>query len=125
MNVLYSEDVAAWDGVRLPMQIIQNVKWTELNLMDQEYTQAIKEKSIQLGRILDANYKKADLEQEVNKLIQLTKFQQVLLLSCLILYEDIFNGNLGEWTGPPVDITLKGKTTTYHEHAFPIPVIHL
>ena len=61
MDVLYSEDVVVWDGVRLTMQKIQNGKWTDLNLMDQEDPESTKEKSIQIGIIIDANYKKADL----------------------------------------------------------------
>ena len=43
--------------------------------MYQEDPEAIKEKSIRLGRVLNANDKKADLEQGVNKLIHITKFQ--------------------------------------------------
>ena len=46
MDDLCSEDVVIWDGVRLPMQKIQNGKLTDLNLMDQEDPEAIKEKSI-------------------------------------------------------------------------------
>ena len=42
MDILYSEDVVAWDGVRLPIQKIQSVKWTDLNLMDQEDPEDIK-----------------------------------------------------------------------------------
>ena len=37
MGVLYSEDIELCDGVILPIQKIQNEKWIELNLMDQEY----------------------------------------------------------------------------------------
>ena len=51
--------------------------------MDQEYPDSIKEQSMRISRIIDDNYKQADLEQEVNKLIHLTKLQQVILLSCL------------------------------------------
>ena len=43
------------------MRKIQNEKCTDLHLMDQEYPEAIKEHSIQLSRILDANEEKADL----------------------------------------------------------------
>ena len=68
------------------MQKIQNGKWTDLNLMYQEDPDDIKEKSIRLGRKLDANYERSDLEQEVNELIHITKFQRVLLLICLKLY---------------------------------------
>ena len=75
MDVLYSEYVVVWDGVRLPMQKTQNGKWTKLNLIYQEYPESIKEQYIRLGRILNANNKKADLEQDVNKLILLTKSQ--------------------------------------------------
>ena len=90
-----------WDGVRIPMHKIQNGKGKNLNLMDQEDPEAVKEQSIRIGIILDANYEKANFEQEVNKLIHLTKFQRVILLSCLTRYEYLFNGNLGEWTVTP------------------------
>ena len=81
IDAFYSEDVVVWDGVRLPMHKTQNEKWTDLDLIYKEYPEAIKEHSIWLGRILDDNYKKADLEQKVNKLIPITKFQRVVLLS--------------------------------------------
>ena len=55
MDVIYSEYVAVQDGVILTMQKIQNGKWMDLNLMDQEYPEATKEKPIWLGRLLDAN----------------------------------------------------------------------
>ena len=125
MDVLYSEYVVVWDSVRLIMQKIKNGKWTDLNLMDQEDPGAIKEQSIQLGKIFDANDRMADLEQEVNKLIHPPKFEQVILLNFIKQYKYIFGGNLGEWTGPPVDIPLKDEANPYHAQAFPIPVIHL
>ena len=125
MYILYSEHVVVWDGVRLIMQKIQNLKCTDIKLMDQEDPDANKEQPMRNGRILHANYEQVDLEQEFNKLIRLTKFQQVILLSCLKCYEDLFNGNIGEWTGPPVDTPLKDEFKTYRAHAFPIPVIRL
>ena len=36
IDVLYSEDVAVWGGIRPTMYKIQNGKWTDLNLMDQK-----------------------------------------------------------------------------------------
>ena len=83
MDILYSEYVVVWGGVRLTMQKNQNGKWMELDLMDQEDPEAIKEQFIRLSGIIDANYEKANLEQEVNKLIHLNKSQRVILLSCL------------------------------------------
>ena len=69
------------------MQKTQNEKWMDLNLMDQEDPEATKEKSLRLCRILNVNYKNPDLEQEVNKLTHLTKFQRLILLSCLKRYK--------------------------------------
>ena len=60
MDVLYLEDVVVWDGIRLPMQKIQNGKWTDLNLMDQKYSEAVKEQSERIGRIIHDNYQKAN-----------------------------------------------------------------
>ena len=95
MDVLYSEDVVVWYGVRLPIHKIQNEKWTDFNLMYQEDPEAIQEKSIWLGIILDANYEKADLEQDIIKLIHLNEFQRVILLSCLKRYKYLLDGNIG------------------------------
>ena len=94
MDVLNSEDAVLWDGVRPPMQKIKNGKWMDLNLMDEDDTEAIKEQSKLLGRILIAKYEKADLEQEVMKLTHLTKSQGVILLGCLKCYKALFGGNL-------------------------------
>ena len=60
MDVLYSEYVVVWDGVRLPMQKIKNGKWTDLSLMDHEDPEAIKEQSIWISRILYSNYEKTN-----------------------------------------------------------------
>ena len=114
-----------WDGVRLTMQKIQNGIWKDRTLTDQEDPESTKEKFIWIGIILDANYKKTDLEQEVNKIFHLTTFQQVILLSCLKLYENIFGDNLGEWNEPPVNIPIKYNYKPYHARCFPILVICL
>ena len=42
IDVLYSEDVAVWGGIRPTMHKTQNGKGTYLNLMYQEYLEAIK-----------------------------------------------------------------------------------
>ena len=75
--------------------------------------------------MLNANYQKADLEQEVSKIIHLIKLQWVILLECVKCYKDIFYGNIGEWTGSPIDIPIKLKSKHYHTWAFPIQVIHI
>ena len=91
----------------------------------QEDLKAIKEQSIRLIRRIDANYGEAYFEPEVNKLIRLTKFQRVILLSYLKRYDDLFDVDLGECTLPPVDISLKDEARPYHAKGLTFPVIHL
>ena len=62
MDVLCSGDVVVWDSVRPARQKIQNGKWTDRNLMDQDDLEAIKEQPKLLGRIIYDNYEKSDLE---------------------------------------------------------------
>ena len=114
-DVLYLEDVLVWESIRLLMKKIQNEKCTDLNLMDQYDPDSTNKQSKRLSRINDEDYENSDLEQEVSKLNHFTKFQQVILLGCLKHYEDIFGGNLVEWTGPLVDTPIKDAAKTYHE----------
>ena len=65
------------------------------------------------------------MEEEINKLIYLTKCQRLILLSSLKRYKDLFDGNLDGWNGPPVEITPKEEASPYHARSYPIPVIHL
>ena len=65
------------------MQIIQNRTGTYLNLMDQEDSEVIQEQYIWLSIILDADYERDDLEQEVDKIIHLNKFKRLPLILCL------------------------------------------
>ena len=84
-----------------------------------------KRKTKRLGRILNTNYENSDFEQEVTKLTHITKSQWVTLLGWLKNYKYLFDGNLGKWTGPHVDILLKEKIKTYHKQALPILFIHI
>ena len=93
--------------------------------MDQENPESIKEQYKELGRIVYSGYKTADLEQDVSKLTHLTKFQRVILLGCLKRFEDIFDGNLGEWIVPPIYTSLDDEANLYHARAFTIMVIHI
>lgn len=124
MDVLYSQDVVTWDGIKLPMQKIQDSKWKDLNLLDDD-PEAVKVQSKRLQRILDNTYAKANLDKEVSEMTHLTDFQRVILLASLKKQEELFDGTLGKWNGPDVDIPLKDGAKPYHTRAFPIPVILL
>jgi hypothetical protein len=77
-----------------------------------------------LTRILDANYDTPDLETEVAKMTHLNPIQRSLLLALLKKNENLFDGQLGDWVGDPVEIPLKEGAKPYHAQAFPSPHIH-
>jgi hypothetical protein len=61
-------------------------------------------------RILDANYKKADLPAVVKTCTHLSQHKQNELLEVLQKFEDLFNGTLGDWKTKPVSFKLKRDT---------------
>jgi hypothetical protein len=77
-----------------------------------------------LTRILDANYDKPDLDDEVAKMAHLTPIQRTLLLALLKKNEKLIDGRLGDWIGDPVEIPQKEGAKEYHVQAFPIPHIN-
>ena len=54
----------------------------------------------------------------------LNPIQRNLLLALLKENEDLFDGQLGDWVGDPIEIPLKEGAKPYHARAFPIPNIH-
>ena len=54
----------------------------------------------------------------------LNPIQRNLLLALLKGNEDLFDGQLGDWVGDPIEIPLKEGAKPYHAKAFPIPHIH-
>ena len=125
IDVLYSENVVVWDDLRLPMQEVKN-KFTDFHaiLETASDSDSVKQQMSRLTRILDANYDKPDLDQEVAQMTHLNPEQQVLLLALLKKHEPLFDGQLGEWKGKPVEIPLKDDAIPYHARAFPVPHIH-
>ena len=65
------------------------------------------------------------MEQEVSKLTHINKSQPVILLSCIKCYKDLFDVNLGKWTGTPIDTPLKDETNPYYVQDLTLPFIHL
>ena len=96
MDVLYSQDVVTWDGIKLPMQKIQDSKWKDLNLLDDD-PEAVKVQSKRLQRILDNTYAKANLDKEVSEMTHLTDFQRVILLASLKKQEQVSKNKKNSW----------------------------
>jgi hypothetical protein len=90
--------------------------------MEPQSTQDMTERATQ---ILDANYKKADLQSVVrDNCKHLNIDQQKQLLQLLKKYELLFNGTLGDWKTKPVSFQLKEGASPYHGQAFSVPKIH-
>ena len=113
-----------WDSLQLPMQEVKN-KFMDFNAImeDTIESDSVKEQMSCINHILDANYKKPDLEAEVAKMTHLTDFQRTKAL--LGKHEALFDGKLGkEWKGDRIDIELKPGAKPYHTKAYPIAHIH-
>jgi hypothetical protein len=72
--------------------------------------------------ILDAKYKKANLEKEIeDNCPQLNSKQRKTLLKLLTKFEDLFDGTLGKWKNTKYDIELKEGAKPYHSRPYSIP----
>jgi hypothetical protein len=75
-------------------------------------------------KILDTNYKKADLQAVVTNCTQLNSIEKNKLIELLKKFEPLFDRTLGHWRTKPVSFQSKDWVTTYHGRAFPIPKVH-
>ncbi len=87
--------------------------------------EAPKEMTSRVIRILDAKYKKANLEDVVAKCTHLMAAQQQNLLDTLNKYKPLFDGALGDWQTTPVDLQLKEDAKTFYLKPHAVPHIHL
>ena len=127
MDVLYSDNEVVWDDLRLPMnQVKVDNRWIDFEALFEDNTESdtVKDGMKRLVRILDANYDTPDIPEEVSKMKHLNDEQKNLLLEVLTKHENLFDGKLGEFIGPPVEIELKDDAKPYHARAFPIPHIY-
>jgi len=70
---------------------------------------------------LDANYEKANLNEIVQECTHLNEIEKKGLNDLLIKFEQMFDGQLGQWTGKPYEIELKAGATPYHSRPFALP----
>ena len=76
-------------------------------------------------QILDAKYKKADLQSIVKENCKhLSADQQKKLLQLLKKHESLFDSTLGDWRTKPVSFQLREGISPHHGQAFPVPKIH-
>jgi len=113
----------------LPMRSIQELPSSRRkalalsnSLAKSKEPKSIEEATQRVVRILDANYKKADLQAIVNdNCTHLSSNDQKLLLELLTEFEPPLDGTLGAWRTTPVTFQLKEGAKPYHGRMFPIP----
>jgi hypothetical protein len=87
--------------------------------------QSTKDATNRATQIIDANYKKSDLQLVVRDNCKHLKVdQQKQLLQLLQKYESLFDGTSGDWKTKPVSFQLKEGASPYHGRAFSVPKIH-
>jgi hypothetical protein len=131
-NILdFKEKMITLDEVKLPMQKINNLQGSStLCALKLNHSLALEPQSTQdatkhVTLILDAKYKKADLQSIVrDNCKHLSADQQKQLLQLLKKYELLFDGTVGDWKTKPVSFQLKEGVSPYHGQAFPVPKIH-
>jgi hypothetical protein len=119
------------DEVKLPMQNINYLQGSStLCALRLNHSLAMEPQSTQdatkrVTQILDAKYKKGDLQAIVrDNCKHLSADQQKKLLQLLKKYELLFDGTLGDWKIKLVSFQLKEGVSPYHGRAFPVPKIH-
>ena len=75
-----------------------------------------------MRRILDAKYKKYDLNKVVTKQCQhINAEERKILLILLKKFEDLFDGTLGAWNNTPVDSELKDDEKPVCSQLYQVP----
>ncbi len=117
----FNDNIITIDEVKLPMQNINYLQGSStLHALKLNCSLAMEPHSTQdatkhVTQILDAKYKKADLQSIVrDNCKHLSANQQKKLLKLLKKYELLFDGTLGNWKTKPVSFQLKEGVSPYH-----------
>ena len=127
LDLKYSTNSIVWDTVEISMKSLDEVRSSYVMTCYYHWcyeSAQVTDATKRVTRILDAKYKKADLNEVVRDATHLTKTQREQLKAVLVKYESLFSGKLGTWKGPPVDLKLKPGAKPYHARPFPVPKVH-
>ncbi len=127
----FKDKMITVDEVKLPMQNINYLQGcSTLCALKLNHSLAMEPQSTQdatkpVTQILDAKYKKADIQSIVqDNCKHLSTNHQKKLLQLLKKYKSLFDGTLGDWKTKPVSFQLKEGVSPYHGQAFSVPKVH-
>lgn len=127
----FKDKKVSWEGIDMPMRDFNQLR--KLNLSRREMRAVIQashepivteEATKRMIKILDSNYKKADLAQVAAGAKHLTKEERSKLYNLLMEYEDLFDGTLGEWKSDPVDFELVDGAKPHSQRHYPVPHLY-
>ena len=122
------EKVVEWQDLKIPMTTpvtkFKNKKQLRAVLESTQEPESTKSERSRLVKILDADYKPADIDDIVMKADNLNKEQKDSLRILLNKYKNLFDGSLGDFNVPPIKLEVKPNTEPVHSRPFPVPHIH-
>jgi len=127
MDISFSTSSITWNEMTIPMRTGQQKTKEELNSYLDSLIEIAGDPDLIKGdlfnatKILDSNYKKADLEEVVKNFTHLTEEEQSAVRILLYRFESLFEGKLGLWDTPPISLELEEGAKPFHACAFPIP----
>ena len=132
MDVRFSDHTIKYCDQLIPMKSFAKVlkkqypskKEIKATFMRSVEPKATQEETERVIKILDSNYKKADLEEVVDKADNLNDKQKEQLLLLLREFEELFDGTLGRWKTTPVKIELKPGAKPVNARWYPVPRIN-
>ena len=107
-----------WDTAIVPMKPIDA---TIENLYSVEDSEAVKDATERIKKILDAKYEPANIDDVVAGCTHLDETERKKLKTLLNKYKELFDGSLGHWKGQNYDIELREEAKPYHARPYPIP----
>ena len=133
IDLLFSEGMMTWDNVSVPMvdfntlEKILKTQNKEINVLytEQEESPAVQQMINRATKVLDANYKKANIKEYLDEeCAELSAKQRQQLEKIITKYEILFGGGLGKWNRDPVSFSLKPNAKLVQSRPFQVHHIH-
>ena len=113
IDISFSKSQVQWDKHIIPLK---NIDCTENDSYHVREEGTLDEATTRIKQILDAKYKKANLDNIASSQNHLNKEEKDKLLRLLRKYESLFNGTLGKWHSQPYNVELKPISCTPISH---------
>jgi hypothetical protein len=126
IDIRFSDQTLSWQEVIFPMKTVDELDQQNINeIVEQCYELVhLNDLTRRTMEILDVKYKKADLNAVVSKCTHISIKERTALLKLLLRYEDLFDGTLGTWNGPEIDLKVTKDAVPYFAKPFPVTQIH-